>query len=120
MQGGIGVGAAIAHFMKNETPVFVPLVDYTDYDLVIELDGLKKVQVRTSTCKSKNGNYAVNMKICGGNAKANKIHRVGSEMIYDYLFIHLETGIKYLIPKVDIASINSQIIMGTKYDKYKV
>lgn len=120
LQGGVGIGAAIAYFMKCEIPVFVPLVDYSDYDLVIDLNGLQKVQVRTSTYCKPNGNYAVNMKISGGNAKHNKISKSGTDMVYDYLFVHLGDGRTYLIPKFEIAHIKSNIIMGVKYEKFRL
>lgn len=119
MQGGVGVGAAIAYFMKNEIPVFVPLVDYSDYDLVVDLDGLQKVQVRTSYF-ARDGKFLVNMKVCGGNAKGNKTHKLGTDMEYDYIFIYLENGCTYLIPKSEVSEVKSQLTMGKKYEKFKV
>lgn len=120
MQGVVGVGSAVSYFTMNEIPVFIPLSEYTDYDLVVDMGGLKKVQVRTSRFKNEQGRYAVNMKVCGGNAKANKIHKVGSDMVYDYLFVHLDDGRNYFIPKDVIANVRSQIVMGKKYEKYRV
>lgn len=120
MQGGVGIGNAIAYFMGKEIPVFVPLVDYSDYDLVVDMDGLKKVQVRTSSYIRNHGNYAVNMKISGGNAKSNKIHKLGTEMVYDYLFVYLDNGDTYFFPKEDISTIKSQLVICKKYEKYRV
>ena len=120
MQGGIGVGYAVSHFMSKEIPVFVPMGDYPDYDLVVDMGGLKKVQVRTSGFLNARGKYGVNMRVFGGNAKGNRLHRSGVDMIYDYLFVYLLNGDKYLIPKEDIAHIKNQLVISSKHDKYKI
>lgn len=120
MQGGVGVGSAISYFMKEEIPVFVPLVDYPDYDLVVDIDGLRKVQVRTSGCINGKGKYAVNMRVFGGNTTGSKMHKSGTEMVYDYLFVYLMNGDRYLIPKADISSITNQLVITDKHNKYKV
>ncbi len=120
MQGGVGVGSAIAYFMQEEIPVFVPLVDYPDYDLVVDRDGLKKVQVRTSGCLNSKGKYAVNMRVFGGNATGTKLHKSGADMVYDYLFVYLMNGDRYLIPKADISKITNQLVITDKHEKYKL
>lgn len=121
VQGVVGVGKAIAYFTEKEIPTFVPLADYADYDLVIDYDGLKKVQVRTSTCLNSRGKYAVNMRVFGGNAKAGaRMHKLGTEMVYDYLFVYLGDGSQYLIPKADIANIANQLVITQKHDQYKI
>lgn len=120
IQGGKGVGAAIAYFTAQEIPVFVPILEYPDYDLIIDSSILQKVQVRTSEYTNKLGNYAVNMRVFGGNTTGNKLHKSGTEMVYDLLFILLGNGMKYLIPKDDIAHIKSQLVITDKHNKYKV
>lgn len=121
VQGAVGVGKAIAYFTEKEIPTFVPLADYADYDLVIDHDGLKKVQVRTSTCLNSKGKYAVNMRVFGGNAKTGaRMHKLGTDMVYDYLFVYLGDGSQYLIPKPDIANIANQLVITVKHEQYKV
>lgn len=121
VQGVVGVGKAIAYFTEKEIPTFVPLADYADYDLVIDYDGLKKVQVRTSVAHNSRNKYIVNMRVSGGNAKSGaRMHKLGTDMVYDYLFVYLGDGSQYLIPKTDIAHIAHQLVISDKHNQYKI
>jgi hypothetical protein len=53
-KGNIGVGIAISYFSSQLKTVSLPLNDSQPYDIVVEFpDGLKKVQVKTTTEKYK-------------------------------------------------------------------
>ena len=121
-QGNIGLGTAIQYFTQNLYSVSLPLNDSQDYDLIVEdRDGtLKKVQVKTSTQKSKYETYAINLRVLGGNSKQNYIHKKANEVIYDWLFILCENGDRYLIPKETIKDIKSTITVGKEYLEYKI
>lgn len=121
-QGNIGLGIAIQYFTQNLYTISLPLNDSQDYDLIVEDKDktLKKVQVKTSTQKSKYNTYSVNLRVLGGNSKCNYVHKKADEVIYDWLFIVCENGDKYLIPKEEIKQIKTTITVGKLYQKYKV
>ena len=121
-QGNIGLGTAIQYFTQNLYLVSLPLNDSQDYDLVVEdRDGtLKKVQVKTSTQLNEYGTYSVNLRVLGGNSKSNYVHKKGTEIIYDWLFILCDNGDRYLIPKDIIKDLKSTITVGKLYQEYKV
>lgn len=121
-QGNIGLGSAIQYFTQNLYLVSLPLNDSQDYDLIVEdRDGtLKKVQVKTSTQKSKYGTYAVNLRVLGGNSKQNYVHKKANEVIYDWLFILCENGDRYLIPKENTQNVKSTITVGKLYQEFKL
>lgn len=116
-QGDVGVGMAIAHFVAFGITVSIPLTDSQDYDIVIDLDGLKKVQVKTTTYIRK-GEYEVMLKTCGGNKTGSSIKTFCGKSL-DYLFILTESGNKYLIP-TNIETPKHSLRLGKKYDIYKV
>ena len=66
-KGNSGLGMAIAYFSTNGYIVSIPLNDTQDYDLVIEKNNnIQKVQVKSTGCIGKGGNYQVALKSCGG------------------------------------------------------
>ena len=121
-QGNIGLGSAIQYFSQKLYTISLPLNDSQDYDLVVEdFDGtLKKVQVKTSTQLNEYGTYSVNLRVLGGNSKSNYVHKKGTEIIYDWLFILCDNGDRYLIPKDIIKDLKSTITVGKLYQEYKV
>ena len=120
-QGDIGLGNAIQYFSSMGYTVLLPLTDSQDYDLAIDDEtGIKKVQVKTTSYKTRNNTYEVGLKMQGGNSKKNKIHKLANEIKYDILFVLTSSGERYIIPKEDIKNIKSSICLGTVYDKYKI
>ena len=66
-KGNSGLGIAIAYFTTNGYTVSIPLNDTQDYDLIAEQGGsLKTIQVKSTSCKNKNGTFQVALKSCGG------------------------------------------------------
>lgn len=66
-KGNSSLGIAIAYYSSNGYTVSIPLNDTQDYDLIVDKDNnLIKVQVKSSACKTKYGNYQVALKSCGG------------------------------------------------------
>lgn len=121
-QGNIGLGTAIQYFTQNLYSVSLPLNDSQDYDLIVEdRDGtLKKVQVKTSTQKSKYETYTINLRVLGGNSKQNYVHKKANEVIYDWLFILCDNGDRYLIPKENIKNVKSTVTVGKLYQEFKL
>jgi len=96
-----GLGIAIAHYTSNGYTVSIPLNDTQDYDLIVDKDNiLKKVQIKSTSCKTKYGNYQVALKSCGGT-KA-KTYKTVIETNVDELFILTENMNMYIIPIKEI------------------
>jgi len=71
-KGNTSLGIAIAYYSSNGYTVSIPLNDTQDYDLIVDKDNvLKKVQVKSTSCKTKYGNYQVALKSCGRNKRKN-------------------------------------------------
>lgn len=117
-KGNSGLGMAIAYFATNGYVVSIPLNDTQDYDLVIEKDGeLKTVQVKATGCKTKNENYQVALKSCGGTRGATYKTLIKTNV--DFLFILNEQMEMYLIPKEKIQN-KTTLNLCEKYEKYRV
>ncbi len=117
-KGNSGLGIAIAYFSTNGYTVSIPLNDTQDYDLVVEKENtFYSVQVKTTGCKTKYGNYQVALKSCGGTKGVK--YKTVIETNIDLLFIVTGDSEMYLIPKQDIKNY-STITLGTQYKKYKM
>ena len=66
-KGNSSLGIAIGYYSSNGYIVSIPLNDTQDYDLIVDKDSvIKKVQVKSTACKTKYGSYQVALKSCGG------------------------------------------------------
>lgn len=118
-QGNIGMGFSIAWFLENMYTVCVPITDSQKYDLIVEKEGIiSRVQVKTGTYKTKHGIYSVGLSTKGGN-KHNDTIRKHKKSDYDFLFILLENGSRYLIPSESLGT-EYTINLGIKYNEFKV
>ena len=117
-KGNTSLGIAIAYYSSNGYTVSIPLNDTQDYDLIVDKDNiLKKVQVKSSACKTKFGNYQVALKSSGGTK--GKTYKTVIETNIDELFILAEDLSMYILPIEEINN-KSTINICEKYQKYKV
>lgn len=117
-KGNSSLGIAIAYYSSNGYTVSIPLNDTQDYDLIVDKDNiLRKVQVKSSACKTKYGNYQVALKSCGGTK--GKTYKTIIETNVDELFILLENLEMYIIPIKEIQN-KTTLNICDKYNKYKV
>ena len=117
-KGNTSLGIAIAYYASNGFTVSIPLNDTQDYDLIIEKDNIiKRVQVKSTSCISKSGNYQVALKSCGGT-KGTTYKRV-IETNVEELFILTEKLDMYIIPIKELKN-KSTISICDKYREYKV
>jgi hypothetical protein len=117
-KGNSSLGIAIAYYSSNGYTVSIPLNDTQDYDLIVEKDNiLKKVQVKSSACKTKYGNYQVALKSCGGTK--GKTYKTVIETNVDEVFILLENLEMYIIPIKEMQN-KSTLTICDKYNKYKI
>ncbi len=120
-QGDAGLGQAIAYFTSKGYDVALPLTDSADWDLIVELeDGLKRVQVKTSSQLTETGIMKFNADVKGGN---QSFKRTNAKMIpdqnWELIFLHhLVTGKQALIPKEALTTKGQINLGGNKYNEF--
>ena len=117
-KGNTGLGMAIAYYTSKGYTVSIPLNDTQDYDIIVDKNNiLKRVQVKSSGCKTKYDNYQVALKSCGGTK--GRTYKTVLETNVEELFILLENMEMYVIP---INKINNKTTLNIcdKYEEYKV
>ncbi|MBR6504598.1 MAG: hypothetical protein IKT41_02605 [Clostridia bacterium] len=117
-KGNASLGIAIAYYSSNGYTVSIPLNDTQDYDLIVDKNNnLKKVQVKSTSCKTKYGNYQVALKSCGGTKGAT--YKTIIETNIDEVFILTEDMGMYILPIKEIKN-KSTLNICSKYEKYRV
>ena len=117
-KGNSGLGIAIAYFTTNGYTVSIPLNDTQDYDLIAEQGGsLKTIQVKSTSCKNKNGTFQVALKSCGGTK--GKTYKTLIDTKIDELFIVAGNLDIYILPIEKIYN-KSTLNLCSKYQKYKI
>jgi hypothetical protein len=118
-QGDVGLGVAIAYFTQASFTVCVPLTDSQAYDLVVEKENVVwRVQVKSTTFKSRSGNYFVSLTVKGGNRSGiGKIKKFDGSKV-EALFISTGDGSRYLIPSSKIET--QTITLCEEYSIWKV
>ena len=119
-QGDAGLGQAIAYFTMHGYDVALPLTDSADWDLIVEMaDGLKRIQVKSSSQISKSGVMMFNCDVKGGNQSFNKPAKTIQAQGWDFIFLHhIITRKQALIPK-EVLVTKGQINLGSTQCKYK-
>lgn len=119
-QGDAGLGQATAYFTMLGYDIALPLTDSADWDLIVEMDdGLKRVQVKTSSQITETGIMMFNCDVKGGNRTGTKPPKTIQQQQWDFIFLHhLVTGKQALIPKAAITA-KGQINLGSNQCKYK-
>lgn len=117
-KGNTSLGIAIAYYSSNGYTVSIPLNDTQDYDLIVDKNNkLKKVQVKSTACKTKYGSYQVALKSCGGTK--GKTYKTLIDTKIDELFILTQNMDIYIIPIEEISN-KSTLNICEKYYTYKV
>ena len=116
--GNIGLTHAIFSLTKLGYKISLPLNDSQDYDLVIdsEVDGLQRVEVKTTNQYSDYGVPKVNVKSAGGTNGSiyGHVNASTAHLLYVY---HQGQDMSWLIPvSKDLPS--SSINLGDKYLDY--
>lgn len=116
-KGNTGLGIAIAYYSSNGYTVSIPLNDTQDYDLIVDKNNkLSKIQVKSTGCKTKYGNYQVALKSTGGTK--GKTYKTVVETDVDELFIVTEDLKIYVLP-ISAVKNKSTLNICSKYEKYK-
>lgn len=117
-KGNTGLGIAIAYYTSNGYTVSIPLNDTQDYDLIVDKDNvLKKIQVKSTSCKTKYNIYQVSLKSCGGTKGIT--YKTVIDTNIDEIFILTNNLDIYIIPINKIQN-RGTINLCDKYQKYRV
>lgn len=117
-QGELGVADAVAWFTRAGWTVAVPLVDNQRYDLVAD-DGatLHRVQVKTSTRRTRSGTWEVELRTNGGNRSRSSSVPFDPSTC-DLLYV-LTDGGRWLLPAGRIRA-TSSLTVGRKWEEFRV
>ena len=120
LQGLVGLGAAIDWFTRNGFFVAIPLNDSQPWDLVVEdaAGVLHRVQVKTTTRRSRYGVYVCMLETAGGN-QSFSTRKPFDRTACDVVFVLTDSGDVYVIPSSDIAVLRT-LSLGAKYERYRV
>ena len=117
-KGNTGLGIAIAYFSSNGYIVSIPLNDTQDYDLIVDKNNkIEKVQVKSTSCKTKYGVYQVSLKSCGGTKE--KTYKTVINTNIDILFIITDNLDMFKIP-INVIKNKTTLNLCEKYSKYSI
>jgi hypothetical protein len=118
-QGLVGLTDAIAWFGRHGWSVCLPLIDSQPYDLVVD-DGtsLQRVQVKTTTYRSRYGIHVVSLATRGGNQSFHT-SKAFDPNACELLYVLTDGGDRYLIPTGVIRS-STTISLGVRYAEHRL
>jgi len=107
---------AIGWFTAQGHDVLVPLTESIAYDLAVD-DGhrLLRVQVKTTTRRTRNGNFHVMIETAGGNQSFHT-RRPFNNTASDLLFILTDDGDMYVLPSLRVTC-RRTVTLCAKYDE---
>lgn len=118
-QGDIGVAKAIYIYTALGYTVSIPNTDNAKYDLIIDKETPQRVQVKTTTFKTKSGVYQVMLRTSGGNQSwSGEVGRIDKSNV-DLVAILSEDGSFYQYP-AEVLHGRTTVNLGKDSEKYKV
>jgi hypothetical protein len=119
-QGDLGELSAMTWFASQGAGVFVPMFHCRDFDLVVHYgDGLRRVQVKTSTFVM-NNRWKVAVCTSGGNRSWSGVVKRLDPEAYDLLFVLVADGRRWLIPSRDVQGGRAIHLGGPQYAGYEI
>ena len=107
-------------FGAQGAAVFVPLFHCRDYDLIADWgQGAMRVQVKTSNVSRRN-RWEVAVCTRGGNQSWNGLVKRLDPSRYDYLFVLVGDGRRWLIPAGEVAGGTSINLGGPTYAEFEI
>jgi hypothetical protein len=119
-QGDLGEWSAITWFASLGASVFLPVGHSPDIDLIADWgEGAARIQVKTSTCFRKQ-RWEVMVCTRGGNQSWNGLVKRLDPTRYDYLFVLVGDGRRWLIPAAAVEGGNGIRLGGPKYAGHEI
>jgi hypothetical protein len=101
--------------------IYVPVGHSPDIDLIAVISGRPlRVEVKTSTCKTKGGRWEVMIATRGGNRSWTGLVKHFDQDRCDYLFVHVGDGRRWFIPASELSCRSSLLLGGPKYADFEV
>ena len=120
-QGDLGEASAIELLTASGGRISFPLFHSPDYDLILELNGrLLRVQVKTSTRRTRIGNWHVMLATRGGNQSWNGLVKRFDSSRCELLFALVGDGRRWLVPASEIEGRVGITLGGPKYSEFEV
>jgi hypothetical protein len=117
-QGNAGLGIAIAYLSRIGVDVAIPLTDTQRYDLIVVHDeGMKRVQVKTTTMKD-HGSFVVHLRTIGGNKSQVKA-RPFEPSDYEWLFVVCGDATAYMIPTTEFTARQS-LTLNARFERFRL
>jgi hypothetical protein len=119
-QGEAGELSAMTWLSQAGALVAKPLFEASDYDLLADFgDHIDRVQVKTSTCWTKN-RFVVALCTRGGNQSWNGVIKRLDATRCDRVFVHVGDGRRWYIPAAALGGGSGIVLGGPKYAEYEV
>jgi hypothetical protein len=119
-QGDQGEAAAIIWLLAQGAPVYLPVGNSRDIDLITVLGGRTiRVQVKSSTV-FRRGRWEVTVCTRGGNRSwSGRVKYLDPES-YDGLFVLVGDGRQWFIPAADVDATSGLRLGGPKYERFEI
>ena len=120
-QGDKGELSAALWFWERGSSVFIPLFhNNPHFDLIADWgEGPKRIQVKTSTYFH-NGRWGITLCTRGGNRSWSGLVKTLDASEYDFLFVLVGDGRRWLIPSDEVAGGSGLNLGGPKYERYEI
>ena len=119
-QGDQGEMSAMLWFGERGAAVFVPLTHCRDFDFIADWgEGVARIQVKTST-QFRNRRWFVVVCTRGGNRSWTGLVKYLDPASYDYLFVLIGDGRRWLIPAAEVGGRSAVLLGGPKYMRYEI
>ncbi len=101
--------------------IYVPVGHSPDVDMIADLGGRPlQVEVKTSTHRTRSGNWAVLVSTRGGNQSWTGLVKYFDRTRCDYLFVHVGDGRRWFIPASELGGRSAIHVGGMKYAEFEV
>jgi PD-(D/E)XK endonuclease len=120
-QGARGEFSAAMWFGSHGATVCIPLCHTPrDYDFIVDWGaGVHRVQVKTST-QVRKGRWEVTVCTRGGNRSWGGVVKRLDPARYEYLFVVVADGRRWLIPSSEVDGGSGIRLGGPKYERFEI
>jgi PD-(D/E)XK endonuclease len=119
-QGDFGELSAMQWLAQRGARIAVPVGHNDCWDLVAELDR-ELIRVQVKTCGFwRNERWEVTLCTRGGNRSWSGVSKTLDPTAFEYLFVHVADGRRWMIPASEIAAGSSLLLGGPKYARYEI
>lgn len=119
-QGDFGEMSAMYWLASRGASIALPVGNNRHWDVAAELEGrLLRVQVKTTRCVRR-GRSEVTVATRGGNQSWAGVAKLLDRSRFDYLFVLVGDGRRWLIPAEQVDGVSGLRLGGPKYADFEV